>query len=885
MAIGIGILESPFGQRWTSKQLFQSLEKMGIQVEAGSVRGGLSKEIEAKRVVLQSKDNLPLTIDHVRLHVALLPLLRQELSLKGEATGLKWNEKEVEGPLTFALKGHRDQEILQGRFEGSLEGWTFQGRIEKRGEGPLQVVHATANTSNLELQGSAEFGAEGLLKGTVRAQSHFEMGDLFTSIQLTREEASLKIEGFWQAPKIETAEIKLSEAKGNLKGIWENGNFLGESTFSAYALNEFLEGSAKVQYHLKGTLILDPIQVNAPSLQGTGVASRTSEGIWTGRFDATSIHLSLLQFFHPSLTSTGNGSGTVWLEPGGLRLSLVSQNAHVGNFRAEESTLSASWTAPSQIEGTLQLERAHVGPLALDTLHLSTKRTEAGKSAPFQLETTGELSLAMQGEWSPHSLSIEPFEGLLLGRPLHLRKRAQFEWDTHPFSFQELSLSLGGADGFLSISPSEKIEGRFSFQGRVEEILDWVDLGSHRLEGNCTIDLTLGGTLSHPLLEGFVRLDEGLYQNYWTGTEIRDIKAEVLAEKHTLYLKHLVGQDGQKKGSLEGTGELSLNWKERFPFHASLRFARLNVTQIDLVSAEAEGSVEVTGNLDGATAKGEVSLLETDITIPNFIARPLPELQVVYKHGKKSVISPPISSSLRTPYPLHLDLKLDAKDGIFIGGRGLNSEWKGAFHVKGTYTAVEANGKVELLSGEFVFAGRTFKLTEGALSLRGMESPLLNIAGEMNEKGVLITARLRGPLNQPQLTFQSTPPLPLSGILSYLLFGQDLSEINSFQALQLASSAAMLAGEGADVLEGTRKSLGIDRFQIRSSPSDEGETLSIEVGKYIAKGVIVSFSQGADDSSSNISIEVDLTHGFIFQAETQQQEEQGKFSLKWHRAY
>jgi hypothetical protein len=61
--------------------------------------------------------------------------------------------------------------------------------------------------------------------------------------------------------------------------------------------------------------------------------------------------------------------------------------------------------------------------------------------------------------------------------------------------------------------------------------------------------------------------------------------------------------------------------------------------------------------------------------------------------------------------------------------------------------------------------------------------------------------------------------------------------------------------------------------------SDE---ISLQIGWCIAHGITVSLSQSA--TSSDITVEVDLKNGFLFEAETQNQEE-GKFSLKWNHNY
>ncbi len=429
-------------------------------------------------------------------------------------------------------------------------------------------------------------------------------------------------------------------------------------------------------------------------------------------------------------------------------------------------------------------------------------------------------------------------------------------------------------------------KGRLYLSGKIEDFLDFFDLGTHRLEGQCVCNLTLGNSLERPLLEGTCKLENGSYVNYYTGTRLQNIQAELLADRHILYLRSFKALDGREKGQFAATGSIEARPEEKFPFSFDIAFTDFSFVEIDLINAIANGKIEVKGNREAATAKGEIAIVESQMTVPDHIPKALPNLQVVYKNPSQPV---PLPQQKFPSYPLTLDLHVNAPENVRISGRGLNSEWKGDFTVGGTYTSIAAKGKLELIQGEFSFSSRTFKLTEGTLSLSGKERemPYLNLAGSTETRGISIIARLKGPLNSPQITLQSAPPLPLSSIMSYLLFGQDLSEISGFQALQLATSIASFASQGPDILESTRRSLGLDRLRIIAAPGSgpESETVAIEAGKYVAEGVLVSFSQGAEDSSTNASIEVELKNNFVFQAESEQQQEQGKFTLKWTLNY
>ncbi len=445
-----------------------------------------------------------------------------------------------------------------------------------------------------------------------------------------------------------------------------------------------------------------------------------------------------------------------------------------------------------------------------------------------------------------------------------------------------IHLSLFPFQAELHMNSAAK--GDFAFDGHVEDILDFFDLGTHRLEGEMHGKLHLSNTLSSPQLEGKWELMNGLYQNYYTGAEIRNLQAAGIAEQQTFYLQSFTGED-PKGGTVSASGEIHL--ADPYPFRFDTVLNQLQFVDIDLVTSLGLGKVQIKGTRESATATGTIELTQSTITVPDHIPKPLPNLQVVYKNALKPTPAPELETF--HPYPLYLDVHVHAPKNISITGRGLDSEWKGDFQIGGTWTEMAAKGKLELIDGTFTFSSRSFKLTDGSLSLSGRahEMPYLNLSAGTEQKGIAITAHLSGPLNNPQLTFRSVPPLPLSSIMSYLLFGQDLSEISGFQALQLATSIASIAGEGPDILESTRRSLGLDRLRIVSAPHPEieGETISIQAGKYVAEGVIVSVSQGAEDSSTNASIEVEIKDNFVFQAETDQKQEQGKFTIKWTLNY
>lgn len=541
-------------------------------------------------------------------------------------------------------------------------------------------------------------------------------------------------------------------------------------------------------------------------------------------------------------------------------------------------------------EGDRTDAHIHCDGIPLDFLSLNPLEVKVAGSLNLDV-TIKERKNKLQGEMKALVHQTEPFEadGNFEGifRKDLLDLKGGLSVNGNPLLNIDLSIPI-----HFSVWPFEaeilfhkNSKGHIAVDGRIEEFLDFLDLGPHRLEGQCKADLRFSNTLYRPLVEGKIHFENGFYENYYSGTILTDIQAEFLAEKNILYLQSLSALDQPGSGKLSADGEIHLLQSDHYPFQMDVQFDQFQFAEIDLVNATANGKIKLEGNALSAIATGEVHIEECNLSIPDHISRPLPNLEVVYRNPIHPV--PPPQSEVR-PYPLHLDLHVLAPAQVSISGRGLTSEWKGDFHLGGTTSSLSAKGKLELIDGEFNFSSRSFKLSDGSLTLSGIEHqmPYINLAGSMETKGILITARLKGPLNDPQITLQSSPPLPLGSIMSYLLFGQDISEIGGFQALQIATSLASLAGTGPDVMENTRRSLGIDRLRVITDPTEEGgETVALQVGKYVSKGVLVSFTQGTEDSSTNISVEIELKDNFVFQIESDQRQEQGKFTLKWNLNY
>ncbi|MEI6241972.1 MAG: translocation/assembly module TamB domain-containing protein [Chlamydiota bacterium] len=438
----------------------------------------------------------------------------------------------------------------------------------------------------------------------------------------------------------------------------------------------------------------------------------------------------------------------------------------------------------------------------------------------------------------------------------------------------------------LSFPKNKPFTGKLSLHGTLEEFLAGIDTGSHKISGALQGDLSFSNTLLYPKVQGSLDFSSGTYENFYTSSFLSDIKAHISSQNDQLALTFSSTDGSSSKGVFQGVGSLILDGSKDFPFLLTSKLTHMTLVESDLITATAQGLLDISGNRHEATFEGKIDITKATISIPEKMPVSLPSLPVTY-------IGPPPQASIadipKTYYPLHVKILVNAPDSISLQGRGLQSQWKGSFFIQGLLNEPILKGNLEMLKGSFDFAGRSFLLTEGSLQFveKPKAFPLLSLQGKITQKGVTILTTLHGPLNSPELTLQSIPPLAPSSIISLLVFGQDLSDISGVQALQLIATAGTFSG-GPNVMEILRKNLGVDKLSFISSPStkiEDPDKIALQIGKYIVRGVMVTFSQGLEEGSSNVIVEADLTRGFVFQAETQQEEEQGKFTLKWNKNY
>ena len=168
-------------------------------------------------------------------------------------------------------------------------------------------------------------------------------------------------------------------------------------------------------------------------------------------------------------------------------------------------------------------------------------------------------------------------------------------------------------------------------------------LDDQRLEGPLLADLTLGGTVAVPTIDGTVRIDGALYENGTTGTVLRDVNLLVTANRRTIAIERFSASDGGQ-GRVGGEGTVQLDPAADYPVDLRLRLERARIVARDEIVATASGALTLNGGVGAPKLGGGITVNHAEISIPERLGPsiaviPVEEIGVVSTLVRRSVVA------------------------------------------------------------------------------------------------------------------------------------------------------------------------------------------------------------------------------------------------------
>lgn len=409
---------------------------------------------------------------------------------------------------------------------------------------------------------------------------------------------------------------------------------------------------------------------------------------------------------------------------------------------------------------------------------------------------------------------------------------------------------------------SNELQANLAVQGGTDLALINPRLEPRSIQGPAEFNLTLNGPLALSSLSGTAQANNVTFVLPQQSIRLADIsaQAQISGGRTSVNLAGRSANGGQI--ALSGDVDLSAG-----PITGDLA-ARLDAFRLidpRLFETEISGTVRISGALtQGPLLSGNLQLDRTELRIPRVGLAGRGYIPPDIRHLGESAGARQTRDRAgifegqthgRERRPSSLDINIEAPSRIFIRGRGLDAELGGSLRLTGTTADVIPIGQFGLIRGRLDLLGNRFTLNEGFASLQGDFVPFIRLIASTERNGVNAQIVLEGRANEPEIRFESTPPLPEEEIVSLLLFGRGFESLSLFQAAQLASSVATLSGRTEGFMERLRRTTGLDDLDVRTD--EDGET-SVRLGSYLTENIYTDV-EVSPQGSAEVSINIDLS--------------------------
>ncbi|MES3023395.1 MAG: translocation/assembly module TamB domain-containing protein [Pseudomonadota bacterium] len=227
--------------------------------------------------------------------------------------------------------------------------------------------------------------------------------------------------------------------------------------------------------------------------------------------------------------------------------------------------------------------------------------------------------------------------------------------------------------------------------------------------------------------------------------------------------------------------------------------------------------------------------------------------------------------------PLNIDLEADLGEFFKLRGMGIDAMLAGTVHVRATGARPpRVTGSIRVNEGTYAAYGQKLAIERGVLNFTGAyDNPGLNIRAmrkqaegeQLSETNVEAGVEVRGTALAPAAKLVSTPSVPDSEKLSWLVLGHGIEGVSGNEASVLSAAAgALLGGSGGGFQSRLANSLGVDELGLSQAAGLESTVVT--VGKRISQRAYLSFEQGATTASSMVRLRYKLNSRLTLQFQT-----------------
>jgi len=372
------------------------------------------------------------------------------------------------------------------------------------------------------------------------------------------------------------------------------------------------------------------------------------------------------------------------------------------------------------------------------------------------------------------------------------------------------------------------------------------------------------GTIGSPLLDGEVVGEQLMINWAEQGIRLRNgaLQAKVSGDQLQLQKLRFDGADGnvQADGWLRlANGDMSMDLK--------LAADRLQVFNRPDRTLVVSGNSTLVRDAKRFELGGKFKANRASIELPSLDTPTISDDVVILGRDKPK-------AAAANGLPLNVDVEADLGDDFTLRGKGLDAQLAGSVRVRMTdRRPPRVNGSIRVVSGTYAAYGQRLAIERGVLNFTGAyDNPGLNIRAvrkrpegeELSEHNVEAGVEVRGTALAPAAKLVSTPSVPDSEKLAWMVLGHGTADMAGNEMSLLGTAAgALLGGQGGPSLASR---VGLDELGV--SQAKGLESTVVTVGKKLSSRAYLSFEQGAGTATSLVKLRYKLNTRVTLQVQT-----------------
>lgn len=397
-------------------------------------------------------------------------------------------------------------------------------------------------------------------------------------------------------------------------------------------------------------------------------------------------------------------------------------------------------------------------------------------------------------------------------------------------------------------------------------VLQWVlpDLRYENAQAVGTISIS--GTKTAPEIEGSVELAAQEVGFAQTGLVLSNVRIAAFDNSSSDDTITLNGQAESGDGWISIKGDIqplmpALDIKIQGDKFRAIQLPTVTVdVSPDIDIKLANQRIDITGEIEIPTAIIDQPEIESTARTPSSDVR-------IYEDGERVEAEP------TSIYPLFANVRVKLGDNVKVTAFGFDGRLSGNIRVnEAPNRALTAAGSIQVKKGFYELYGQRLEIDRGSLIYSGgpINNPGLDLRvsrakeNMMTTENITVGAQVSGTMQEPNFRLYSTPSMPDSEILSYLILGRGSgSTTGGNENLQL-QALILLGSKGTDMLgESLQETFGFDEFGIDSTmnPNDT----SFYIGKYLSPKLYVKYGVGLFENTNTFLIRYLLSEHFIIE--------------------